>query len=1076
MSPPEPSGRDSGKDSSSGNVRELFESWLQRQAEGDEGILRQRVGRHPWLAKEIEILRRSEGAAEQACEEAGFAPRAEPSGWPTAGKQLGDFRIVREIGRGGMGIVLEAEQISLHRRVALKILPAQLTLNERALQRFRREAEITGRLQHRGIIDIHQVGEENGIHYLAMELVEGASLDRIIDRMRRESFDRVRKKGIGEVVSMHGIEEAAAAPGLGAASDARSTAGSSSLSNKSYIDTSIRLVCQVGDALEHAHRAGVIHRDVKPSNILVRTDGSAVLTDFGLARREGLPGVSETGDFAGTPNYVSPEQAMCGRVAVDQRTDVFSLGATLYELVTLERAFPGDDPHDVLRRILTKPPTSPDKLNPALAPDLVTILHKALEKDSDRRYGSARELVEDLQAFVEYRPIRAKRTPTLVKAWLWVQREPLKAALATLLVIGVPLFAWMGSELVAGWHAVSTKEAELQSLQFPGKIEQGFLHLGLGEPERAQLVFEELVARAPRSQEAAAGLVMALLGQGRKEAALEALEGVRSDPLGQRLVERMRVETLRALGREPEAQRLERELGPSSEPIEKYIQAVRLLCERPFVLGVPEPMPLFVGERPMPAGIYLERDEDSLVQYRQRAKGALELLLDAVAREKRPLFVYALCWAAWVARDVEQARRYSEVLLAEDRGTAVDWFYVGLAREVFDPPGALEAFEQAMRFEPDLMPAIDRRAALLLRRGDAGAAIELLGEAIERTPPRASLLTSMAAGLFQAGRLAEAEEFCRRAIGVDPGLVSAHDWLGCALYYQGRKAEARSAYEAALRLEPRGARLHTYLGWVLYELGDGGAAVQELEEARRLDPGQPFAAFNLGVVYKRSTRLDAAIDLHRQAIELARRGEYPSFPIDRAWGSLGNCFELKQDLDQAVEAYAQALAANPAEPGHEVNLGITLHRLREYERCIPHLFRSLETRPTEPAFLALGVSLQRVGRWDEALAAFVRWTASFPENAEAWNWRAWLQVDPTRPAGFGDPRDALLAAERGNELAAGQAPDILDTYAKALLANGRRGEALDAASLALDLAQEQGRSDIRQELEESLRAIEAAQD
>jgi len=254
--------------------------------------------------------------------QAGVSPDIEGS---MSGRILGDFRILREVGRGGMGIVFEAEQVSLHRSIALKILPAQLTLSERALKRFHREAEITARLHHRGIVDIHQVGEEDGIHFIAMELVEGTSLDQIIDRMRAEDFDEVRKRKIRDVVD---------AGGPRASKDERieTKKGSSSASSKNYIESSIKLICQVADALHHAHEAGVIHRDVKPSNILVRNDGSAVLTDFGLARDQGLPSVSATGDFAGTPCYVSPEQAMSGRMAVDHRTDVFSLGATLYEL------------------------------------------------------------------------------------------------------------------------------------------------------------------------------------------------------------------------------------------------------------------------------------------------------------------------------------------------------------------------------------------------------------------------------------------------------------------------------------------------------------------------------------------------------------------------------------------------------------------------------------------------------------------------------------------------------------------------------------------------------------------------
>jgi hypothetical protein len=342
-----------------------------------------------------------------AFEEPDAPPAAAP---PPAFARLGDFRIVRELGRGGMGVVYVAEQLSLGRLVALKVLPAHLTLRPDAVERFRREASMAARLRHPGIVEIHAVGEEAGTHWFAMELVAGTPLDRVLQGMRDEPLERSG----------------------GAPSPARS---------RNAIETACRLVAQVADALEHAHGSGVIHRDVKPSNILVRENGAPVLTHFGRAREEGLPALTLTGEFAGTPCYVSPEQAMERGAPVDHRTDVFSLGVTLYELLTLRRPFEGRTTREVLAKIVAKEPPNPRRFNPLLPRDLVTIVSKALEKDPARRYGSAGALAGDLRAFLAYRPIEARPAGAATRALKYVRRHRAGSGLAAAAALALAAFA-----------------------------------------------------------------------------------------------------------------------------------------------------------------------------------------------------------------------------------------------------------------------------------------------------------------------------------------------------------------------------------------------------------------------------------------------------------------------------------------------------------------------------------------------------------------------------------------------------------------------------------------------------------
>jgi serine/threonine protein kinase len=354
-----------------------------------------------------------------------------PRGRESTGQRLGDFEIVREIGRGGMGVVYEARQVSLNRTVALKLLSGGLGLTPRAVQRFRREAEAAAKLHHTNIVPVYATGEEAGIHFYAMELIDGPSLDQVIRQMRQGA------SGTAATVTASGAG-AARPPDLAqtgpyveapTASGPTPEPGSSSLgSGSGYFDTVAGLIADVADALEHAHRLGVIHRDIKPANLLLSSAGRLSVNDFGLARLLEQPGMTMTGEFVGTPAYMSPEQIAAGRIPLDHRTDIYSLGATLYELLTLQRPFAGERRDQVLAQIAQKEPRAPRKVNPQVPRDLETICLKALEKDPDRRYQTATALAEDLRRYVNRFAISARRAGPVERLRKWVKRHPAVAA------------------------------------------------------------------------------------------------------------------------------------------------------------------------------------------------------------------------------------------------------------------------------------------------------------------------------------------------------------------------------------------------------------------------------------------------------------------------------------------------------------------------------------------------------------------------------------------------------------------------------------------------------------------------
>jgi serine/threonine protein kinase len=359
---------------------------------------------------------------------------------PESPQRLGDFELLRELGRGGMGIVYEARQVSLSRKVALKVLSGGLGLTSKAIQRFRREAEAAAKLHHTNIVPIYATGEEDGTHFYAMELIDGFSLDHVIRKMRDGA-------ALNPGEAAKAVPEGPATVDLGATgpytpettpNSAAASATSSSLgSGSQYFDTIARQIAEVADALEYAHKDGVIHRDIKPSNLLVSLAGRFSLNDFGLARMLEQPGMTMTGEFVGTPAYMSPEQITAGRAPLNHRTDIYSLGATLYELLTLQRPFTGERRDEVIAQIMHKEPKAPRKVNAKVPVDLETICLKAMEKDPDRRYQTAGELAEDLRRYVNRFAISAKRAGVVERTMKWIRRHPAVAVSLAIFVIAV---------------------------------------------------------------------------------------------------------------------------------------------------------------------------------------------------------------------------------------------------------------------------------------------------------------------------------------------------------------------------------------------------------------------------------------------------------------------------------------------------------------------------------------------------------------------------------------------------------------------------------------------------------------
>jgi WD40 repeat protein/serine/threonine protein kinase len=407
------------------------------------------------LAKCLDGLEFVHGVApelSQACrgQLASSAAAIQPEG------PLGDFRIVREIGRGGMGVVYEAVQISLGRRVALKVLPFAAALDAKQLQRFKNEAQAAAHLHHTNIVPVFGVGCERGVHYYAMQFIEGQTLAKVIADLRLQSADLPRNADSHDEqpanpathdcqpvppVAQSAICNLQSAIGLATTPPVAALSTERSIKSRAFLRTVANLGVQAAAALEHAHQLGVVHRDIKPANLLVDARGNLWVTDFGLAQCQGQAGLTLTGDFVGTFRYMSPEQASAKRGVVDHRTDIYSLGVTLYELLTLEPAYAGRDRVELLQQITGEEPRLPRHLNPGVPAELETIVLKALAKNPEERYATAQEVADDLQRFLDDKPIRAKRSTMVQKIKKWARRKPAVAGLVVLSAVAILLFA-----------------------------------------------------------------------------------------------------------------------------------------------------------------------------------------------------------------------------------------------------------------------------------------------------------------------------------------------------------------------------------------------------------------------------------------------------------------------------------------------------------------------------------------------------------------------------------------------------------------------------------------------------------
>ncbi|MBI4587190.1 MAG: protein kinase [Planctomycetes bacterium] len=783
------------------------------------------------------------GGALEAIDEVRSLVSAEPIS-PLA--RLGDFQIIREIGRGGMGIVYEAWQVPLARRVAIKVLPAGLLADEKAVARFRREAQVAARLQHENIVKVFGLGIEDGVPYFAMEFVEGKTLRQIYGRP--EGMDSIESAGRNRVpaAECRRLAEAFAA---------------------------------VAEGLHHAHGMGVIHRDLKPSNLILEDRfGRLRILDFGLARMEGQDQLTLSQEYLGTPLYMSPEQVQGGRQPLGPGTDIYSLGVTLYEVLAGQPPFRARTQPALLSQITHRDAPPLRRLNPEVPRDLETIVLKCLRKKPRERYATAEALAQDLRRFVRRELIEARPLSLLeiLARRAWRHRGKLAAAvLVAFLLIYAALLSVSNSR-----QARRQREADYQTavLQAVMKMQKALLvkKLGGGNPLRGEyfdwFYLPQEGALVDRSD--FQSMVHQAGGRAVEEALLQlqkaaALFPERPDAFYHR------ARALMLLGRDGEA--------------------------RKELLAALEFQPGFVPARVLGAAI-LEREGQREEARRETEKAAATKSSGGWAESW-----LAANQAAGKGKWSKAAEAYKRLMAFEASGKEP---YLGSSIETLlghglallgkkDYYGALEAFSRAQgRWPESPEPTLFLGKAYLLKgeleqaEGTFAKLLALPSSGDEIALSVAELYGSVGenekaiewVGLVREGYLRERnraafliklsrwEEACRageEAVRLRPDDALSCLWWGLALLVgKHRDEEAGTLLEKARALDPENPLAAVWLGDVLARQGKLEAALKAYGEAIAIDPRNAWAHVSRGVTLERLDRLKEAMGEYLDAFEI----------------------------------------------------------------------------------------------------------------------------------------------------------------------------------------------------------------
>jgi tetratricopeptide (TPR) repeat protein len=930
---------------------------------------------------------------------------------------LGDYEIVRELGRGGMGVVYEAVQLSLGRRVALKVLPFAATMDPRHLQRFRNEARAAASLEHPHIVPVYGVGCERGVHYYAMKFIDGQSLASLLhargaDAGIGDSQSLLRKPlapASGERGWGKGARIACAVPltpdpsppeyrGRGETYDSPSADARGSPEARTTPTAAARTQIAARDAaafrqlaswgiqaalaLEHAHSVGVVHRDIKPANLMIDGQGTLWVTDYGLARTAAEAGLTMTGDVLGTLRYMSPEQALAKHGLVDHRTDIYSLGVTLYELLTGTPAVDGKDREEILNAITLQERRPPRAWVATIPRDLETIVVKAMEASPADRYATAQEMANDLERFLRDEPIRARRPALGLRLRKWGRRHRPLVASATATMLTLLLVAVVLAFAYQRRRAETEKGLTAALAQVETLVEEG--DKLIEHPQRWQATARMAQAALERAEGLlATGAVTGSLAR-RVEGDRATVEAAVAD--SDLLIELNRIRLERAAFREFRKRDCARAYarllaGYGLDPRDPELAGARISGSRlrDALLAALEDwwrVSEAKSERQQLEDVLQDADPTDMVRRRWHEavrlsdRALLVKMATELATQRCPAAV--LCSRAadlsslkeWTAAErlltAAQARDPGDFWLNHDLGNVIEEQGPARAEE------AVRYLQAALALRTDSPAAYLNLALALEDKGDVEGAIRCCKAALDINPRDGYAHNNLGVLLMNKGDLDGAIVCYKKTIDIDPRDAYAHNNLGYVLRAKGKVDEAIACFKQAIEIDPRYDSPYENLADALESMGKLDEAISHLRRALQIDPTMAKAHSALGAILREKGEHEEAIACCKRAIELNPRDAY-------AYCNLGNSLKAKGRSEQAIASLQRAVAIKPTDAILYYYLGVALDDSGRLEEAAAACREGLRhDRDCPEVHCQMGHVLLHQGKFREALEAFRR--------------------------------------------------------------------------------------------------------